>query len=168
MLARVAEQEQFAKRRVAALMERTLNVPWMRSRVGSFETALLGGLRNLLAESAKDLAEGRSHESREAICFFLFGLLSSLRTVFYREAMNARIPVLAADHGRLTPTDEDTSDAVFEARVFNNAAQREAALDKFRALLSLAPESAGQNLDRLMEQARTYDLLNSSKGIPKA
>ena len=140
----------------------------MLARYGSFEMALLGGLRNLLAETAKDLVSGRYIESREATCFFLFGVLSSLRTVFYREAMHARVAALSAERGRLTPTDEDTSDAVFEARVYNNAAQREDVLERFRALLALAPVADPSGLDRLMEQARVYDTLNTSKGVPKA
>lgn len=165
---RVAEQEQLAKRRVAEFMERTLNVGWMRRRAGSFETALLGGLRNMLAESAKDLVSGSMPESREATCFFLFGLLSSLRTVFYREAMHARVAALAAQRGHVAPTDEDTADAMFEARVFDNAAQREVALERFRVSLSLASVQQQEDVDRLLEQAKLYDALNANKGMPKA
>lgn len=164
---RVAEQENLAKKRVAEFLERTLNVAWVRARAGSFETALLGGLRNLLAEAARDLVAGSVPESREATCFFLFGLLSSLRTVFYREAMQARIAALAAQRGHPAPTDDDVSDAVFEARVFNNAAQREVALERFRVGLALAP-SHQEDVDRLLEQAKLYDVLNANKGIPKA
>lgn len=165
---RINEQENAAKKRVAAFMERTLNVEWMRRRAGSFEAALLGGLRNLLTESAKDLVDSSMPESREAVCFFLFGLLSSLRTVFYREAMHARIESLARQRGHIVPTDEDTADAVFEARVFNNAAQREVVLEKFRVSLALAPARQKEDIDRLLEQAKLYDTLNANKGMPKA
>jgi hypothetical protein len=164
---RVAEQENLAKKRVAEFLERTLNVAWVRARAGSFEVALLGGLRNLLAETARDMLTGSVPESREATCFFLFGLLSSLRTVFYREAMQARVAALAAQRGHPAPTDDDISDAVFEARVFNNAAQREVALEKFRVSLALAP-SRQEDVDRLLEQAKLYDALNANKGMPKA
>lgn len=164
---RVAEQENLAKKRVAEFLERTLNVARVRARAGSFEVALLGGLRNLLAETARDMLTGSVPESREATCFFLFGLLSSLRTVFYREAMQARVAALAAQRGHPAPTDDDVSDAVFEARVFNNAAQREVALEKFRVSLALAPFRQ-EDVDRLLEQAKLYDALNANKGMPKA
>lgn len=157
--------ENLARRRVAEFMSRTLNVSWMRERVASFETALLGGLRNLLAESAKDLMEGRSMESREAVCFFLFGVFSSLRTVFYREAMHARVTALSSSRGRLTPTETDVNDAVFEARIYDLAAQREDVLRRFRTKLALAEQASD---DALMRQAKLYDTLNPSKAIPKA
>jgi hypothetical protein len=112
--------------------------------------------------------EGSLPESREATCFFLFGLLSSLRTVFYREAMHARIAALARQRGHLVATERDKADAVFEARVFNNAAQREVVLEKFRVSLALASAQQQEEVDRLLEQAKWYDALNANKGVPKA
>lgn len=165
--ARMIEQENLARRRVAAFMEKTTNVPWMRHRFGSFEVALNGGLRNLIDEANKDVAEGKMAESREATFFFLFGLMSTLRTAFYREAMKTRSDAAALARGG-SATDEDTADAVFEARIWNNAAQREDVLTRFRVRLGLATDADKAYHDRLMKQAQIFDTLNPGKEHPKA
>lgn len=156
-----------AKRRVAAFLERTANLPWMRRRFGSFEGALLGGVRNLLGEADKDESENRSSESYAAHYAFLYGLFTSLRHLFFWKALECRLEDLSERLGR--PADTNDAEMIMrELEVFNSAALRDDAQSKFRMFLSPEADKVAEARKRVMEQARAYETLNMLKDPPKA
>jgi hypothetical protein len=156
-----------AKRRVAAFLERTANLPWMRKRFGSFEVSLLGGLRNLLGEADKDETENRSSESYAAHYAFLYGLFTSLRHLFFWKALECRLEDLSHRLGR--PADTNDAELIMrELEVFNTAALRDDAQAKFRSLLSPEEDRVVEMRKRVMQQAHAYDTLNMLKDPPKA
>lgn len=152
-----------ARKRVAAFMERTTNLPWMRKRFGSFEQALLEGCRNLLDESMKDEAEGRCDESQLAHFVFLYGLLSSFRHLFFWAAFNLRMTG-AALNAEGQPREEDVELILRELEVYNAAATRDDVQARFSKILMENQE----DLKRVMEQAHSYDIFNSKNEPPKA
>lgn len=147
-------------------MERTSALPWMRGRFASFEIALLAGVRNLLLDSAEDEARGRNKESRAAHYTFLYGIFTSLRYLFFWYALQARLSDVCAEAAR-PPEMEDAERIMAELEIFNSAAVRADVQAGLRAALD-----EGTGLDdirrRVTEQARVYDLLNTSKEMPKA
>jgi hypothetical protein len=163
MKAAVAEAE--AKRRLAAFMDRTSRIPWMRERLGSFEVALILGLRNLLTEAGLDEAEGRNTESYAAHYSFLYGMLSSLRHLFFWEALQARIRDRSVQLKR-APEMEDAEAVLQELEVMNNAAVRDDVQARFRRLL--AGKEATEARQKVMDQAKALELLHTLKEIPKA
>lgn len=156
-----------AQRRVASFMERTANLQWMRSRFGSFEEALLGGLRNLLDEANRDEAENRSSESFSAHYAFLYGLFTSLQHLFFWKALESRVEDIGILAQR-APTTEDAELVMRELEIFNSAASRDDVQMRFRQKLSAAETDVVELRKRVMEQARAYEVLNTLKTIPKA
>jgi hypothetical protein len=148
-------------------MVRTANLPWMRARFGSFETALLGGLRNLLEDAEKDESENRSSESRSAHYMFLYGLFTSLRHFFFWKAMQSRLSDVSRRLQR--PSESHDAELVMnELEVHNSAASRDDVQAHFRRLLASPESEVAELRKRVMEQAHAYDVLNVLKDIPKA
>ena len=156
-----------ANRRVAAFMERTANLQWMRSRFGSFEEALLGGLRNLLDEANKDETESRSSESFSAHYTFLYGLFTSLQHLFFWKALDSRVEDIGLQLHR-SPEKGDVELVMRELEVFNSAASRDDVQARLRKKLSAAENDVVELRKRVMEQAKAYDILNMLKDMPKA
>lgn len=155
-----------AQRRVAAFMERTHKLPWMRSRLLDFEVAILGGVRNLLNDAADDEAAGRSAESRAAHYSFLYGLFTSLRYLFFWYALQARVSDQCRAQGR-PPEMEDAELIMRELDIFNSAASKDDVQARFRKILSEGNEVA-EARRRVLEQAKIFDALNDLKDWPKA
>ncbi len=149
-----------AKKRLAAFLERTSNQSWMRNRFGSFERALLGGMRNLIAESRKDEQQGRSDESTAAVLLFLYGLSSTLMNRFFWLALQARLHSVT---GRpVEPSDAE--DVLRELEVYNDAGMRDQVQAYFqRELFSVPPDQDPE----VQRQGRVFDLMNAGK-TPKA
>jgi hypothetical protein len=165
MRAKAARAE--ANRRVAAFMERTANLQWMRSRLGSFEEALFGGLRNLLDEANKDETKNRSTESFSAHYMFLYGLFTSLQHLFFWKALESRVEDVG-DQLHRPPTTEDAELVMRELEIFNAAASRDDVQARFRQKLTSSQNDVVELRKRVMEQARAYELLNTLKDPPKA
>lgn len=165
MQAKAARAE--ANRRVAAFMERTANLQWMRSRLGSFEEALFGGLRNLLDEANRDEVENRSTESFSAHYVFLYGLFTSLQHLFFWKALESRVEDIGIQLHR-PPTTQDAELVMRELEIFNSAASRDDVQARFRQKLASSQNDVVELRKRVMEQARAYEILNTLKDIPKA
>lgn len=165
MQAKAARAE--ANRRVAAFMERTANLQWMRSRLGSFEEALFGGLRNLLDEANRDEVENRSSESFSAHYVFLYGLFTSLQHLFFWKALESRVEDIGLQLHR-PPTTQDAELVMRELEIFNSAASRDDVQARFRQKLASSQNDVVELRKRVMEQARAYEILNTLKDIPKA
>lgn len=164
MQAEVARAE--AQKRVAAFLERTMNQTWLRQRLGSFEIALLGGVRNLLNEASSDEETGRLKESRAAHFSFLYGLFTSLRYLFFWYALQARVADVSESQKR-PPEMEDAEHIMRELDIFNSAASRDDVQARFRKLLAEGGEVA-EARRRVLEQAKIFDALNSLREVPKA
>lgn len=147
-----------ARQRVQALLERTANTPWMRARFGSFETALVEGLRNLLAEADHDEETGRSSESLAAHYTFLYGLFSALHHLFFTLALQARLSDNARASGR-APDQNDAAMVLRELEVFHQASVRPSTQRRFFQLLTNSRADA----EEIQEQAARYDAFNSTK-----
>lgn len=156
-----------AKQRVASFLERTIRLPWMRQRLWSFETSVILGLKNLLAEAETDEAQNRSSESYSAHYLTLYGLFTTLQRIFFWKAVESKL----ADRAELlrrAPLEEDLKQVLQELDVFHAGAISDKNQADFRRMLTQKDQGAADARKRIQEQARAYDLLNPFGNMPKA